>query len=249
MGAGSELSGDPQDWLSGDPRDWLSGDPQDFEEREMLPLHGEREVLPLHGEREVLPLHEEREVLPLHLDWVRPSREVDASFGYTTVNVSRGALAKTCLLRDQRIALLRGVPMFARCTNLELAQIASLTTERTVRAGQVLAKRGEPGQEFFVIVRGYAIVTRRGIRIATLGPRSFLGELALLDGGRRIVTVVAETDLHLLVLARRDFNGLYRSSPTVVRKVVTELGSRLRRLDEFLDPSPALDRDIGPWSL
>jgi CRP/FNR family transcriptional regulator, cyclic AMP receptor protein len=189
------------------------------------------------------------------LAWVRPSHEHDepfgdtVAFGDTVVSASPAPIGRGNLLRDQRIALLQGVPMFSRCTSPQLAQIASLTTERAVRAGQALAQQGAPGLDFFVVVGGYAIVTRRGIRIATLDPRSFFGELALWDGGRRVTTVVAETDLHLLVLARRDFNCLYRAEPAVVRKVVADLGSRLRMLDELLDPSAALDRNVGPWSL
>ncbi|HLI73379.1 MAG TPA: cyclic nucleotide-binding domain-containing protein [Acidimicrobiales bacterium] len=149
----------------------------------------------------------------------------------------------------RKVALLRGVHLFSRCTEAQLAQVAALTIEGAVPAGTVLAKRGEPGLELFVVVEGHAIVARKGRRLAVAGPGSFFGELALLDGGKRAVTVVAETDMHLLVLQRREFNRLYQSSPAIIRKVLVEVGSQLRGLDDLLDPSPALGPTIGPWSL
>jgi len=37
--------------------------------------------------------------------------------------------------------------------------------------------------------------------------------------------------------------------PSVARKIIGELGTRLRKTDEMLDPTPALGRKVGPWSL
>ena len=186
---------------------------------------------------------------PISLDWLRTARDPEDTLGTPAPPPAGRVLAMGNLHRNQRITLLQSVPLFSACTTSQLAQVESLTTQRSVRSGQVVAKRGEPGLDFFVVASGRAIVTRRGIRIGTLGPGSFFGELALFDGGRRIVTVVAESDMHLIVLSRRAFNTLYHCAPAVVRKVLTELGARLRRVDEMLDPSPALGRSVGPWSL
>src|SRR5271156_5313509 len=94
--------------------------------------------------------------------------------------------------------------------------------------------------EFFVIVEGKARASRKDVELATLGPGSFFGELALLDGGKRTATVVAQTDMRLLVLSRREFPDLYRFNPSVAGKIIGELGARLRKTDEMLDPTPAL---------
>lgn len=153
------------------------------------------------------------------------------------------------LRKNQRIELLRGVTLFAGCSTAELGKIASLTSEHHAKAGQVLTERGDPGLEFFIIVEGDATATRKGVHLATLGPGSFFGELALLDGGERTATVVAETDMRLLVLSRREFNGLHHVAPSVSNKMLVELGARLRSADEKLDPAPALGQRVGPWSL
>jgi CRP-like cAMP-binding protein len=153
------------------------------------------------------------------------------------------------LRKDQKIDLLRRVDLFAGCNRAELGRIASLTTDHRAEAGEVLMKRGEPGLEFFVIVEGKARASRKELELATLGPGSFFGELALLDGGKRTATVVAETDMRLLVLSRQEFSSLYRMVPSVAAKIISELGVRLRKTDEMLDPTPALGKKIGSWSL
>jgi CRP-like cAMP-binding protein len=139
---------------------------------------------------------------------------------------------------DERLALLRGVSLFSRCTREELNRIASLTTVVEVIQGHVLAKQGQPGSEFYVVVDGTAKATRNGQMLAELGPGSFFGELALLDGGSRTATVVADTDMTLLVVARGEFLSLLSLAPSVVAKMLAELGSRLRQADYLFEVEP-----------
>jgi CRP-like cAMP-binding protein len=136
--------------------------------------------------------------------------------------------------RDERAALLKGVDLFSGCSSQELRRLASLSTEVDAPSGTVLAQEGEPGNEFFIIVSGQAKASRNGVTLAALSPTAFFGELALLDGGERTATVVAETDLRLLVLSRAEFRELCRSYPSVMNKMLVELGARLRKADEML---------------
>jgi CRP-like cAMP-binding protein len=143
--------------------------------------------------------------------------------------------------KDQRIELLNGVDLLSKCSKNELRQIASLTTEIDVPAGKALTRQGEPGREFFIIVDGTAEASRNGITLATLSPTDFFGELALLDGGERTATVVARSDLHILVLTRGVFRELYRSHPSVAQKMLEGVGARLRRADELLGENQSSD--------
>ena len=135
--------------------------------------------------------------------------------------------------RNQRVELLRGVTLFSSCSGRELEKIASLTTEYAAQVGQVLTEEGAAGLEF-VVIEGEAVASRRGVFPASLGPGSFFGELALLDGGPRVATVVAETDMKVLLLSRAEFKNLNFMFPSVCHKMLLELGARLRDTDERL---------------
>ena len=92
-------------------------------------------------------------------------------------------------------------------------------------------EEGRIGMEFFIIVSGTAAVTRNGKKVATLGPGAHFGELALLDRRPRSASVVSETDMDVLVLSQRQFNGLLESVPTIARKMLAAMANRLREAD------------------
>jgi CRP-like cAMP-binding protein len=125
--------------------------------------------------------------------------------------------------------LLAGVPLFADCDDRELAEIAGLARRRRAAAGTVLVTEGEPGTEFFVVVDGRASVSVGGEPVAELGPGSFFGEMALLDGGERMATVTAAGDIELLTLAREDFNRMLEvAMPALAPKLLNVVGRRVR---------------------
>ena len=69
------------------------------------------------------------------------------------------------LRRNQKVELLRKVPLFARCSKRELAEIATLADEIDLRAGKELIREGARGREFFVLLEGQADVLKNGKRI------------------------------------------------------------------------------------
>jgi CRP/FNR family transcriptional regulator, cyclic AMP receptor protein len=130
--------------------------------------------------------------------------------------------------RDLKIRLLSGVALFSPCAKHELRRIAALVDEIEAPKGRTLAREGDPGSEFFVVVNGTATATRRGRKVAEIGPGSFFGELALLDQGPRAATVTADTDMQLLVLSSRAFSSLLEDVPSVSRRILRGMAQRLR---------------------
>lgn len=126
---------------------------------------------------------------------------------------------------------LKSIWLFSACTNSELRRIRSSLDEVQVPKGKVMVEEGRIGLEFFLIVEGRAVVTRRGRKVATLGPGDHFGELALLDRHPRSASVTSETDMDLLVLSQRQFNSLLESVPTISRKLLAAMASRLREAD------------------
>ena len=130
--------------------------------------------------------------------------------------------------RDAKVHLLGGVALFSPCAKHELKRIATLVDEIEAPRGKTLAREGDTGTEFFVVVEGTATARRNGRKVTTIGPGSFFGELALLDQGPRAATVTADTDMHLLVLTSRAFSTLLEKTPSVSRRILRGMAERLR---------------------
>jgi CRP/FNR family cyclic AMP-dependent transcriptional regulator len=126
---------------------------------------------------------------------------------------------------------LAGVSLFAGATNKELAEIAKLTTEVNLPAGSVLVEQGATPREAFVILTGEADVTLDGTVVATVGPGACVGEIALLDGGPRVASVTATTDITALVLDPREFRSLLLNVPAIAVKIAGTLAAKVRELD------------------
>jgi CRP-like cAMP-binding protein len=101
----------------------------------------------------------------------------------------------------------------------------------------VLCNENETGNECYIVIDGQAAVTIGGQHVATIEPGGFFGEMALLDGGPRIATVTAASDMELLVLSRREFLELIDQVPSVTRRLLEGLGARLRDADLRLHPN------------
>jgi trk system potassium uptake protein TrkA len=133
---------------------------------------------------------------------------------------------------EVRIQLLQGVWLFNGCSDDELGRIAAAATPRTVAAGDEITREGEPGSEFFVVVEGDAVATVEGTKVGTIGAGGFFGEMALIDGGERVATVVAASPMRLLVLSRDDFNEmLSMAMPEIAPKLLAVIGARIRAIE------------------
>jgi CRP-like cAMP-binding protein len=135
--------------------------------------------------------------------------------------------------RRAALPLLEGVPLFAHLPKRHLRRIAALSDEVRLRDGRVIVEAGTPGTTFFVLAKGGAKVYRSkiatGRAIARLGPGDFFGEMALLDGGPRSATVVADGDVVALRLSRSAFRKMVEREPSLSLSIMAELAARLRR--------------------
>jgi CRP/FNR family transcriptional regulator, cyclic AMP receptor protein len=130
--------------------------------------------------------------------------------------------------QDDITARLAAVPMFSGCSRKELAIIARAAKPVAHKAGAVIAREGERGIGLFLILEGTCTVSIGGKKKTTLGPGQFFGEIALLDGGPRTATVMADTDVRLLGLTEWMFRGLLAEHPSIALKTLESVAGRLR---------------------
>lgn len=133
---------------------------------------------------------------------------------------------------DDKARLLAGTRLFGGVDADGLARIAARISEIDVPAERVIARQGEIGTGFYVIVAGSARVVRDGATVAHLGPGDFFGELSVLDGRPRVAQVVSDEPTTCLALASWDFEAVVVEQPTVALAILRTLAGRLRDLTE-----------------
>jgi CRP-like cAMP-binding protein len=133
--------------------------------------------------------------------------------------------------RQEGQAKLNEVPIFEGCSQQQLQSIARIARVFEAPAGTVLARAGDPGDEFFLILDGTVSVGLSVGRPVLLRPGEFFGEMSLLDGDPRSATVVADTPVRLLVVNRDDFSLLRREVPELTQILLVTLSRRVRQAE------------------
>jgi CRP-like cAMP-binding protein len=133
---------------------------------------------------------------------------------------------------DAKLELLSTVPLFSKLDRPSLERVGRLVDEIDLPGGKLLMHEGELPYEFFLIVEGQVGIERDGQQLNVLGPGDFLGEIALLDGGRRTATATTQTPVRLLVLGTREFHSLMADQPDIREAVLAALAERVRLLEK-----------------
>ncbi len=131
---------------------------------------------------------------------------------------------------QQRIELLRRVPLFADLDKKELEGIANSLKERTFRAGETITSEGESAVGFFVIQDGEAKVSVGGQEKARLGPGDYFGEIALIAQSARTATLTAETDVRCLGMTFWEFRPLVEENGKIAWKMLQSLARKMSEL-------------------
>jgi CRP-like cAMP-binding protein len=129
--------------------------------------------------------------------------------------------------KDGKVKLIKKIPLFSKLSKKELEEVAHIADEIDLPNGKVMAKEGDRGREFFVLLEGEADVTKSGRSINTMREGDFFGEIALVTKMPRTASVTASTDVRVLVITERDFSALLKHSPSVGRGVAEALAERV----------------------
>ena len=151
---------------------------------------------------------------------------------------------------QQEVDLLRKVPMFAGMDASQLKLLSFASERVSFMEGDRFIKQDEFGDTAFLIISGDAeVLTEAGgteISLGTVGVHQVVGDIALLQAGKRTATVRARTPMVCLKLTRDVFFHLVKENPDFALSVMRDLAKRLDRSSRAM--RTAIDERFAPTS-
>ncbi len=130
--------------------------------------------------------------------------------------------------RFERIRFLRRVPLFESLPGEDLVSLAAVLEELALDDGEIVFRRGDRGEDLFVVVQGHVEIGEPEHVLARLGETEFFGDLAVLDHEGRSADATARGGTKLLRLRGADLRELMATRPEITQGIVHVLVARLR---------------------
>ena len=152
---------------------------------------------------------------------------------------------------EQIVSVLEKVPLFEGLSRRDLEKVAKLVRGRTIRAGELLFKEGDPGDKFYILQSGSVEILKDKAgaepdRLAVKRAGDSFGEMALLTDAPRSATVRAIEQSNLLVVSRDQFEHLLGGGDTLAMRVMRSLAKSLRALNIRFGARDAADALNNP---
>jgi len=109
---------------------------------------------------------------------------------------------------------------------------------REYKAGEIIFRQGDAGNCMFVIQKGeveaLAESVGRQLRLRTMGPNEFFGEMALFEKEVRTATIRAIQPTRILTIDKKNFLGGVHEDPSLSFRILQMMSHRIRDLTDRL---------------
>jgi CRP-like cAMP-binding protein/Fe-S-cluster-containing hydrogenase component 2/thioredoxin reductase len=123
-------------------------------------------------------------------------------------------------------------------TPADLTDVIAAAKVETVRAGQAIIKEGETGDDIFIIRSGSMIVEKsiggKPVFLSYVPAGSYVGEMAVIDGGARSATVRAAVQSDIIRLVGESFRALLAAKPGLLTRLRDDMASRTQ-LNNYIE--------------
>ena len=142
------------------------------------------------------------------------------------------------LPNEEIVERLRDTPLFGGLDDAQLIRLAELGEVVDLDPGQALILEGEIADALYVVLDGELEVTKRSgtseIPLALVGPGALQGEIAALEGGRRLASVRATGEAEVLRIPVDTIRQLLDAGPDLALAVIRTAVGRLRSMEATL---------------
>jgi CRP-like cAMP-binding protein len=137
-------------------------------------------------------------------------------------------------------AFLTQSPLFKNLDEEERVQILIIGLVRSVKAGEVLFREGDPGDGLFIVMKGSVRISKQSPSgeeaLAVLESPAFFGEMALIDNSARAADAIANEDSELFYIPLQELRSVIDAYHKLALKVLYALcevlAQRLRETNE-----------------
>lgn len=140
-------------------------------------------------------------------------------------------MGSTIRKREMYEEFLTKVSIFESLDKWERLTVADALEPVSFEDGSIIVKQGDPGDDFYIISEGTAVVLQQRseneepMEVARLGPSDYFGEIALLLDRPRAATVVASGPLKCVKLDRARFERVLGPCSDILKRNITQYNS------------------------
>jgi CRP-like cAMP-binding protein/thioredoxin reductase/ferredoxin-like protein FixX len=120
----------------------------------------------------------------------------------------------------------------------DLKEVLETAELRHVKAGETIINEGDEGYDIFVIRQGSMVVQKsiggKPVFLSYLPAGSYVGEIALIDGGRRTATVRAAVKSEVVRIDGEAFRRLLQRKPELLAKAKRDMAAR-QQLNSYVE--------------
>jgi CRP-like cAMP-binding protein/Fe-S-cluster-containing hydrogenase component 2/thioredoxin reductase len=120
----------------------------------------------------------------------------------------------------------------------DLSEATESAEVKSVKAGEAIINEGEEGYDIFVVRQGSMVVEKniggKPVFLSYLPAGSYVGEIALIDGGRRTATVRAAIKSDVIKLNGDAVRRLLQRKPELMAKLKSDMSTR-QQLTSFVE--------------
>jgi len=146
-----------------------------------------------------------------------------------------------------KIKPLRENDLFKDFSDKEIAVVSQIVSEKAYPKGTPIYVENMLGESLFIVKSG-SVEIKKNLGaggenlVAVIGPGELFGEMAILEGGPRLVSAKAQEETELLMISGDDFKAFMEKEPVVCLKlflgIIKMFTRRIRELmplvEEFL---------------
>jgi small-conductance mechanosensitive channel/CRP-like cAMP-binding protein len=181
-----------------------------------------------------------------HVWYIYRRSEIDIPFPVRHVLLEQQEKAVKPLSPDYG-SVIESVEIFAPLSTDEKQAVVRSAVRSVFAPGELILRRGEPGDSMFVIYRGNVEVrlpSRDGNaqQVAELRPGSFFGEMALLTGEPRNADVVTMSEVETLEIRKAALQEILDNNEELAGALSRIIAERQLRLAEYSKAMPEQEK-------